>query len=128
MEAEDARAEVRSIHSADAPEGLERWRPERPRDFAVLVEAEIGPAGGVGGEVFSVRVVGRDWFVNQPGDAGFRWGRGLLVVDAWDYATVERAIADLCRRAEGEGWSEVARRLARSMDWEFEGYRPPPPR
>jgi hypothetical protein len=40
---------------------------------------------------------------------------------------VQRAISDLCVHAEGEGWAEVAQRLARFKDWEFEGYRPEPP-
>ncbi|MFN8629634.1 MAG: Imm8 family immunity protein [Chloroflexota bacterium] len=120
------RAEVRSIHSPDAPDALDRWRPSSPRDFELLLEAEIGPAGGEGSEVFTLRAVGPDWLAAHDGDKGFRWGRGLLVLQEWDFAVAERAISDLCRRTEGEAWADVAIKLARFMHWEFEDYRPAP--
>jgi len=118
------KAELRRIHSPDAPDGLGNWRPRLPRDFALLLEAEIGPKGGDGAEVFSVRVVGTDWFGARPPGRGFRWGRGILVLDEWDLDAAEQAIRDLCDRFEGDTWAEVAARLAGFMDWEFEGYRP----
>jgi hypothetical protein len=71
-------------------------------------------------------VIGPEWLGAHPGGKGFRWGRGLLLLDAWDSGIVQRAILDLCVHAEGEVWPEVAQWLARFTDWEFEGHRPKP--
>lgn len=117
------RAELRDLHSADVPAGLEAFTPPDARAFSVAVEATIGPAGSDGGELFQFEVVGPDWFgVNPPGK-GFRWGRHFLILDRWDYSVLHRVIADLCRHSEGRDWAEVAGKIARYGLWEFEDYR-----
>jgi hypothetical protein len=90
-----------------------------------MVEATIGTEDSTAADVFHFVVVGPDWFAQNPPGKGFRWGRHYLIVDRWDYEVVRRAISDLCAHTEGEGWSEVANRLASFGDWEFDGYRPP---
>ena len=56
---------------------------------------------------------------------GFAFQRAL-VLDRWSPDLVERAIADLCRHTEGDTWEQVARKLSRYGQWEFEDYRPEP--
>jgi hypothetical protein len=118
------RAVLRSLDSIDAPDGLELYSPPDPRSFGIVVTATIGEPDSEGGDLFYFHVVGPDWFAaNAPGK-GFRWGRGHLVVDHWDADLVRRAIADLCRHVEGGDWGEVARKIARYGQWEFDDYRP----
>jgi hypothetical protein len=117
------RAELRSLDSPDALDGLDRWLPSDPTDFSITLGAVIGPPATPGGDLFYFTVVGPDWFASNPPGKGFRWGRGLLVLDRWDYEVARRAIADLCLRAEGPDWETVAQRLNQHGWWEFDGYR-----
>jgi hypothetical protein len=118
------RAQLRGLHSLDAPAGLETHTPTAERRFRVLIEAEIGPADSTGADVFSFLVVGPDWFADNPAEKGFRWGRHYLIVDRWDYEVARRAIDDLCAHTEGRDWGEVARKIASFGDWEFDSERP----
>jgi len=114
------RAELRHLDSTDAPDGMDSFRPDNPRDFTLLVTAAIGVAGQEGADNFDFVVVGPDWFGNNPPGNGFRWARHFIVLHAWDPKVVRRAIEDLCHRATGATWEEVASKLSRFGHWEFE--------
>jgi hypothetical protein len=116
------RARLLGLHSPDA-DSLQEYLPEDPDAFGVLVEAMVGPEGGEGEESFDFVVCTPRWFDAQPFHKGFAWPRHHLFLKRWDYATVERAIGDVVRHAEGEDWSSVASRIARYGGWEFEDYR-----
>jgi hypothetical protein len=116
------RAELRSLDSADAPGGLSSFAPADPERVSIAVAATIGPAGGEGGDLFYFNIVTAAWLAEHPSEKGFEFMRDLLVT-RWDYATVNRAISDLCFHTEGEDWSEIATKLSRSAHWEFEDYR-----
>jgi hypothetical protein len=115
------RAELKSLDSADAPQGLASFQPADPSSFALTVGATIGPAGGEGGDLFYFHIVTAAWLADNPPPKGFEFLRGLLVT-RWDYETVRRAISDLCLRVEGRDWNEIAIKLSRSAHWEFEDY------
>lgn len=121
--------ELRELVSLDAPDGLDQWQPDDASSFGILIDATVGPAvsavgwpGSEGGDLFRVKVVGPEFFASDPPGKGYRWGHGYLVVDRWDFEMVKRVIADVCRRAEGDDWDAVARKLGRIMSWEFEEY------
>lgn len=116
------RAELKSLDSADAPEGLASFEPPIPDRFSLSVGATIGPAGGEGGDLFYFNVVTTAWLAEHPPPKGFEFLRNLLVT-RWDYATVSRAITDLCFHTEGDDWNKIATKLSRSAHWEFEDYR-----
>jgi hypothetical protein len=117
------RAELRTLDSADAPEGLAAWEPADLEDFAVYVAAVIGPAGESGGELFYFTVCSPRWLDKNAPPKGFAFMHGHVLLPRWDAAIVERAITDLCRHTEGEDWSQVAEKLSRYADWEFADYR-----
>jgi hypothetical protein len=116
------RAQLRSLHSPDIPGSWESFRPPSDAEWSVLVEAEIGPDDSPGGDIFAFQVCTAGWLEGQL-TKGFRWGRGLLVVDRWDGRVVERAVRDLCLHTEGSDWSSIAQALSRFADWEFSNYR-----
>jgi hypothetical protein len=117
------RAELRRLWSPDA-DPLSEYDPKDPESFGVFVQALVGPRGGEGEESFDFVVCTARWFGALPYDKGFMWPRHHLFVKRWDYGTVERAISDVVRRAEGTDWSAVAAQIARYGGWEFEDYRP----
>jgi hypothetical protein len=112
------------LDTADADGGdLRAFRPEDAERFTLGVTASIGPAGEEGAEQFQFTVCSPSWLVGQELPKGFAFQRDTLLVERWDPDLVERAIGDLCRRTEGETWTEVATKLSRFGYWEFEDYR-----
>jgi hypothetical protein len=118
------RAVLRDLDSPDAPDGLDTFSPGDPRAFSILVQATIGPADGDGGDLFDFVAVGPEWFAENAPGKGFRWGHAFLILDRWDPQIVRRAIEDVCLHAEGRDWPEVASKISRFGQWEFENYRP----
>src|SRR5438874_13610459 len=112
------RAELRTLDSADAPEGLSSFAPSDPERFSIAIAATVGPAGGEGGDLFYFNVVTAAWLADHPPSKGFEFLRDLLVT-RWDYETVSRAISDLCSHTEGGAWSEIATKLSRNAHWAF---------
>lgn len=113
------RAELRRLHSPDV-DRLETWHSPSQTEFAVFIQAMIGPEGAAGEEAFNFVVTGP----SEPGSKAYRWEKSRLVVGQCDYDLLTSAVRGLCDEAEGETWQDVAASLSRYLDWEFEGYRP----
>jgi hypothetical protein len=91
--------------------------------FGILVAAYIGSVGGSGADLFDFTVCIPRWLAaNIALPKGFAFLRHYLVVEQWDKALIERAIGDLCAHTEGADWNEVALKLSRYGQWEFEDY------
>ena len=111
--------ELRALTSPDlARDAL----PGDPENCSVLLEAEIGPQGQVGSDVFSFVFVTPRALMEDPGAL---WGRGYFVADQFSWETAERAVIKLLLHSHRPTWSEVASELAKEMHWEFEGYTSP---
>jgi hypothetical protein len=107
--------ELRSISSPDLENGL---LPADPEVCAVLIEVEIGPVGGAGGDLFSFVATTPRALQHEER----RWGHGLLILQSFSWQAVESALASLMSHAQGDTWQDVASRLARDLDWEFDDY------
>jgi hypothetical protein len=117
-------AKLKSIDSPDAPSGdLHAFKPDHHKQFGLSVTATIGPADEPGGELFTFTVCTAEWLA-QPLPKGYTFQRHTLLIEHWDPALIERAIADLCQRTSGRDWPEIAQKLSRYAYWEFEDYRP----
>jgi hypothetical protein len=117
------RAELRSLDSTEAQDGLASFTPGDPEAFLVSVAAHVGPADARGEELFYFNVCTAQWLAANPPPKGFDFLHSYVLVSRWDYDVLERAISDLCRRSEGEDWREIAVKLSRYGAWEFAGYR-----
>jgi hypothetical protein len=117
------RAELRSLDSTEAQDGLASFRPDDPEAFLLSVAAQVGPGEGHGEELFYFNVCTAQWLAENPPPKGFHFLHSYLLVGRWDYDVVEHAISDLCRRSEGEDWHEIAVKLSRYGAWEFADYR-----
>jgi hypothetical protein len=122
MAKQTVRASLRRLHSPDAPD-LKSFTPSDPSDFAILVQAMIGPTDGEGEESFDFVLCTPHWIAREMQTRDHRWGRATLVVPRYAYEMLERAVVALCGRAQGDDWPQVAVLLNRWMTWEFEDYR-----
>ena len=96
-------------------------RPDLPEDVfdcGVFVEASIGPDES-GGDIFSFTVVTPEFLKR---DRSSRWGRGYLVVPAFDWESVELAIRKLLDHVARETWNDVAIELSKELHSEFDNY------
>lgn len=119
------RAQLRGLYLPDAPDlDPATYRPHDIEGFSVAVGAYIGPdEPPYGEELFDFTVCTASWLAANPPPKGFEFLRSKILVARWDYATVERAISDLCLHTEGADWSEISTKLSRYGHWEFEDYR-----
>ena len=117
------RGELKDLDSVDAPGGLEAFEPSDAQSFALAVAATVGPEAREGGDLFYFTVCTADWLRTNRPEKGFAFLHGHLLVDRWDYQLVRRAIGDICSRAEGADWHEIAAKLRLYGNWEFEDYR-----
>tara|TARA_R110000851_G_scaffold282906_1_gene436431 strand:+ start:693 stop:1076 length:384 start_codon:yes stop_codon:yes gene_type:complete len=116
-ESDEVIPKLKSLVSAD----LEVGRiPPAPDDCRVLIEAEIGPADSEGADVFSFEVCTPKAFER---DSGATWLKGTLLVESFDWKTVEQALQQYIMQCAGESWDEIASKLSRQLDWEFEDYQ-----
>jgi hypothetical protein len=46
-----------------------------------------------------------------------------LIMDGFDFAVLTRFITDWVAQCTGESWSDVAEKVARLGQWEFEDYK-----
>lgn len=118
------RAELKGLDTGDSEDGdLRTFRPDDVEHFMLGVTASVGPAGQRGAELFQFTVCSPSWLAANPSPNGYEFLRHTLLLTRWDFELVERAIGDLCRRTEGDTWSDVALKLSRFGYWEFEDYR-----
>src|ERR1043166_4165238 len=110
--------ELRKLSSPD----LERPAvPPDPTDCSVALQASIGPKGAEGEELFEFQVVTPRALLRNGLP---RWGRGLLIVESFSWAGVERALERLLARAHRKTWAEVAAVLNHDLQWEYNNYQP----
>jgi hypothetical protein len=98
--------------------------PEDAAHFALAATASIGPAGEDGAVLFQFEVCSPSWLAQGSLPMGFAFQRHTLLLERWDPRLLERAVRDLCRRTDDEGWAEIAGKLSRYGLWEFEDCRP----
>jgi len=101
--------------------GLEKPAlPSDPDDCVVSLQASIGSKGERGEDLFFFTVATPKGLLRE---ALPRWGRGVLIVETFSWAVVERAVERLLSQACRESWAEVVAVLNHELNWEFENYK-----
>lgn len=96
--------------------------PQDPTCCMVAVTARIGTSDGDAGDDFHFTVATPDGLA-EHGYAG--WGQAMLILPAFSWPAVERAVERLLAPCAGASWEAVAATLAAHLRWEYEGYRLP---
>jgi hypothetical protein len=114
------RASLRRLHSPDVD--LSSFWPDDPCNFGFLLQAFIGPENELGDESFSFVVCTPRWLeVKLEGRIMF--GSHHLIVPGYDLHAIESYLKRHCDRCIGASWQEIASKLAKVGQWEFEDYR-----
>ena len=107
-----------SLSSTDLDAGA---LPRDPDHCLVSIVATIGPSSGIAGDNFSF-LVATPSALAEAGTYG--WGRGILIVESFSWAVVERSINRLITHAARDTWQEVAQALNKELLWESDSYQP----
>ena len=93
-----------------------------PEDCVQLVEIMAGPSEGPGRERFQATVCTPAALSRILAGREVLVGRHWLFVESFQPALVERFLRKLITNIEGRDWHEVALRLGRLAQYEFEDY------
>jgi hypothetical protein len=110
--------EIRGIHSSNLePPNL----PEDPSDCEICFQVIVGPKDGEGEEAFSFTVITP---IQLAKGSEAQWGRGKLIVPAFDWSAVAQAIAKLFAHCPCPTWREVKIELSKELLSEFDVCKP----
>lgn len=118
-------AELKSLFSLDALEGLERYVPSESDWFSLRTQAFIGPPGEPHGTSFDFTTCSFRWLAaNYTSVRGWTrgslLGRGLVMLARWDFNLLKGVVNDICEDVEGPDWESVALQISQWLPWEFE--------
>jgi len=88
------------------------------------VEICAGPSDGPGEEVFQLTVCAPAALAEVLAGRPVLVGRHWLFMAEFDAAAVERFLRQAVQNVEGRTWNDVAEKIGRLGQWEFEDYRP----
>ncbi|HUO69300.1 MAG TPA: Imm8 family immunity protein [Solirubrobacteraceae bacterium] len=115
------KAELRRLHSPDVDD-LRTWIPD-DAEFALLVQAMVGPSGSPGEESFDLTVCTGGWLAARAEAIGVVDARHHLVVAEYSYDDIESYLARRINACEAAAWPAVAALVGRIGQWEFEDYK-----
>ena len=101
---------------------IESWRPKAQETVDYWLALHIGPADGVGTELFYVNVLSRSAASLLPSDDLLR--RKALIVEEYSWTAVMAAVSEILQQVEGPDWHSIAMALSARFYWEFENYQP----
>jgi len=115
--------EIKYLHSPDIDD-LEHYRPPVADEFSFLLQIVAGPQGQDGEESFDVIVCSPKSLGQTLGEDRILVGRHHLITNSYEYASLVSFISEQFEKCSGKDWNEVAIKLARIGQWEFEDYVP----
>ena len=116
------RATVRRLQSPDVD--LDTFEPDDPENVGILIQIIAGPTDGPGEESFDVIVCTPRWLKDLVRLEGPLVGRHHLVVDRYDSLQITSYLTIAVETEEARNWPELAIRICRLGNWEFEDYEP----
>ncbi|WKL57150.1 Imm8 family immunity protein [Asticcacaulis sp. ZE23SCel15] len=114
------RAQLKSLHSPDVD--LDSYYPNNADCFSFLLQAFIGPDVEDGEDVFNFIVCTPQWLeVEKKGEITF--GANYIIVTNYNLKDIEEHLKSYAQRCVGDSWVEVANKIAKVGEWEFDNYQ-----
>ncbi|MHB2020411.1 MAG: Imm8 family immunity protein [Candidatus Xenobia bacterium] len=115
------KAELKSLGSIQLDRGE---LPSDPEDCAIRMTAAVGELGDEAADNFDFTVVTPRSLARELSEGPhYLLGRHLVIVERFDWDLVEAAIRSVVEREEAPTWEELAARIGRHGEWEYEDYQ-----
>jgi Immunity protein 8 len=101
---------------------IELWQPPEPDQVDYWLCLHIGSDESPGADLFYVRVISEA--AAKALDPGEIDRSKSIVLPAYSWDAVMRAVDDILLGCKEGSWEEVAAQLSQKFDWEFENYQP----
>lgn len=115
------KAELKHLHSPDVKD-LRTFKAGDPTNFSLFVQAMVGPEGEDESESFDFTVCTPRWLAETTQSQGPVIGLHHIVVAAFDYEALIKAVQTYCSGCEGSNWQVVGAKVGRLGCWEFDNY------
>jgi hypothetical protein len=116
------KAVVKSMWVDSSIINLDRYFPDDPENFSLWIEVRVGPDNAADSDDYRVLVCTPEWLRENVWEP--RWGRHMLIVRIYDRSIIEKCVHDYVAKCTGDGWRDIAEKVARNLSWEFEDYQP----
>lgn len=113
------KAKIKSV-DLGSDVGVFEYIPESSDCFSLWMNFTIGKSDSKGGDCFRLRVCTPEWLNRMAGH--MLWGRHMLVVEDYRPEDIIRYVEQYVSSLEEESWIDIATKIARVMEWEFEDY------
>jgi hypothetical protein len=114
--------ELRKIHSPDIWD-LSNPMVDNEKPFSILIQAMFGSEGGEGADTFDFEVCNALW-LKEKAQGGPLSGRHYIVVSHFNIGEITAWLNEIASNISGDTWQEVAEKIGRYGQWEFEDYTP----
>lgn len=109
------------LKSLSTVNGDDFFYPDDIENCEIELVAEIGPEND-GSNYFNVIVVTAK-FLGSKSPIWLAQKKGYLVLDVFDWASVESSINKLLSHQPKGSWDDIASFLSEYLNWEFDGYQ-----
>lgn len=113
------RVKLKGIYSPNLPSGYGEL-PDDPRDCWIVIHADIGVDNEPGSDCFILYVTTPRFLAKSIITERFQVGRGLLIVDEFDWDVVIDAVDSVCMKSGAGLWSDAVNQLSRSFFYEYD--------
>ena len=113
------KAKLKSIMSSDCD--MKNFSPSHGDSFNLYVQAEIGPDNDNGSNIFGFNICNTKWIDENLESAIF--GKGLIIVNNYNFEKIKEKIENLCSKIQEDTWNDLAIRISRYGQWEYEDYK-----
>ncbi|HPS84364.1 MAG TPA: Imm8 family immunity protein [Bacteroidales bacterium] len=116
------KSEIKDLFSTDIEQTLEFYIPDKPDNFGLLLDLEIGLVGQIGADIFQVMLCTPNWLIENTKQEEFVLGLHYLIVFEYNYEKLNKKLIELfC--IEGKDWDEIANKLSYIGLWEYQNYK-----
>jgi hypothetical protein len=116
-------AELKRIMTQDL-QSLDEYQPADHESFEVKIEASIGVKDSQSGDSFIVTVVTPKFLEEKYSISDAPFLLHTMLVKEWNPRLIRERIRKLVSSISGKDWPEIASKLGRYGQWEFEDCRP----
>ena len=115
-------SEIKHIVSPDIL-NFETYYPEDDECFSFLVSILVGSKEAQFEEAFNVEVCTPKWLLQNYNEDEILLGKDKIIVFVYNREKIFKRIRELFDGRSAKSWNEIAIKLSRIGQWEFEDYQ-----